>query len=807
MGSLRTFIKDVRSAKTLAEERSIITKESAKIRTKLKDDHISLERRRKYIHKLLYLYILGEKTHFAQVECINLIASEEFVDKRMGYLAAILLLDENQELLTLLTNLLNNDLNHSSRYVVSLAMNALGALASPELARDLYSDIKNILDHSRDSFLLKKALVCAAKLISKDASLLEIFAPYPAKMLRSKDSISHGVLIGTNKLIQAILIHSAQYEFDNLNDIIQSLSNLIPDLLAKLGSLTLGGGSANSHYSAGGCLDPFLQVELMTTLRLFLQNFPQQTEPAKNKLLDALTQVATYTPTSSNSNIAVLYEAVRTIFSFKAEHALRVLGVNVLGNLVASKDCNIKYVSLNALLDVVSVEPQAVQRHRKFISKCIFDPDVSIKKRALEMTFALLNPTNMKELVAEILAFLEKSGENDKPLILYCVDQLILVFDMLDASEDKWKLDVIVKVLKYVGQFIPVEKITDALIMINNTSDLDHKKNVVADIVNVALENDSSGQPDENLAWRMVSIWCIGEYGDLILGIGKSSEESLTNYLYESDSLHRDNTTVIHYVLMAALKLSIKIQTPILIERLRQLIKSHTQNVNLMIQIKAVQYDIIFNQPTAVKAALLEPMPIFHKKLPDASAVKSFTSRAPQTTAKKPAKKEDDLLIDLLGDLSTPDSSSNPQQPAKTSNDLLSGLSDLSSQVPQNNGNNVHSTPILTKTIINVPNDAISIHSSEFVEVFSKFGSVSSGLAELSLFLRAKKNINSLQILVAVPKSQVAEFGPLSSHKLASNEVAKQSLKILGGGKVKLRVKLNIDSNEDQFDHKYDVTI
>ena len=148
MGSLRTFIKEVRAAKTLAEERSIVTKESARIRTKLKDDHISLERRRKYINKLLYLYILGEKTHFAQVECINLIASEDFADKRVGYLAAVLLLDENQELLTLLTNLLNNDLNHPSRYVVSLAINALGALTSPELARDLYTDIKNILELS-----------------------------------------------------------------------------------------------------------------------------------------------------------------------------------------------------------------------------------------------------------------------------------------------------------------------------------------------------------------------------------------------------------------------------------------------------------------------------------------------------------------------------------------------------------------------------------------------------------------------------------------------------------------------------------
>lgn len=796
MGSLRTFIKEVRAAKTLAEERSIVTKESARIRTKLKDDHISLERRRKYINKLLYLYILGEKTHFAQVECINLIASEDFADKRVGYLAAVLLLDENQELLTLLTNLLNNDLNHPSRYVVSLAINALGALTSPELARDLYTDIKNILEHSRDSLLIKKALACSGKLIARDPSLLEIFAPYANKMLSSKESTSHGVLIGTNKLIQAIIINTKSYEFDNLPEIIDKLSSLIPDLLGKLHHLNLG--SSNPEYNVGGCLDPFLQVELMTTLRLFLQYFPEQTKPYKNNYLDTLTRVATYTPTTSNSCTSVLYEAVRTIFSFQAERSLRVLGVNVLGNLVADKDYNTKYVSLNALLDVVSVEPQAVQRHRKFISRCIFDSDISIKKRALEMTFAILNQTNMRELIAEILTFLEKAGENDKGLILYCVDQLIMVFDLQDEIDDSWKLDVIVKILKFVGQYISVEKTTDALIMINNNSNLEHKKQVVSNIINVALDNDSSQVSDENLAWRVVSIWCIGEYADLILGNGRCTETNLTGYLYESDSLYCDNPMVTSYVLLAALKLSVKIDTKVLSNRLRQLIKGHTENTNVMIQTKAVQYGILFNESTSVKAALLEPMPIFHKKVLETAALRTFSQKVPAPAIKKVKKKENDLLLDLLGDLSTPETTA----PTKPSNDLLSNLSNT--PAPQSSNQNGSTLSSSFQQRIEIPPNSINIHSSDIVEVYGKVESSIPGCTEIDLFLKAKTNINTLQILIAVPKSQKAEFGSLSSHKVATGEVAKQGLKILGSGKIKLRVKLNINSTEDQFDYKFE---
>ena len=52
----------------------------------------------------MYLFTLGERTHFGQIECLKLLASPRFADKRLGHLATSLLLDENQEVLTLVTN-------------------------------------------------------------------------------------------------------------------------------------------------------------------------------------------------------------------------------------------------------------------------------------------------------------------------------------------------------------------------------------------------------------------------------------------------------------------------------------------------------------------------------------------------------------------------------------------------------------------------------------------------------------------------------------------------------------------------------
>jgi AP-1 complex subunit gamma-1 len=49
---------------------------------------------------------------------------------------------------------------------------------------------------------------------------------------------------------------------------------------------------------------------------------------------------------------------------------------------LANKDNNIRYVALNTLARVVSVDTQAVQRHRQTIVDCVKDADVSIRRSA-----------------------------------------------------------------------------------------------------------------------------------------------------------------------------------------------------------------------------------------------------------------------------------------------------------------------------------------------------------------------------------------------------------------------------------------
>ena len=93
--STRDFIRQVRAAKTATDERAIISKESALIRNAFREeDKVNAQTN---MAKLLFIHLMGYPSYFGQVQSVKLIASPNFSDKRIGYLAMVLLVSEDNE--------------------------------------------------------------------------------------------------------------------------------------------------------------------------------------------------------------------------------------------------------------------------------------------------------------------------------------------------------------------------------------------------------------------------------------------------------------------------------------------------------------------------------------------------------------------------------------------------------------------------------------------------------------------------------------------------------------------------------------
>jgi len=109
-----------------------------------------------------------------------------------------------------------------------------------------------------------------------------------------------------------------------------------------------------------------------------------------------------------------------------------------------------RYVALNTLNKVVSIDTNAVQRHRNIILDCLRDSDISIRRRALELSYALINESNVRILIRELLAFLEVADNEFK---LGMTTQISLAAERF-APNKRWHIDTVLRVLRLVSFLI-----------------------------------------------------------------------------------------------------------------------------------------------------------------------------------------------------------------------------------------------------------------------------------------------------------------------------------------------------------------
>ena len=82
---LTVFISDLRNCTNPEQERKRVEKEMAHIRSKFTGDaSMSGYNRKKYVWKILYMYMLGYEVDFGHMEAVALISSAKYSEKSVG---------------------------------------------------------------------------------------------------------------------------------------------------------------------------------------------------------------------------------------------------------------------------------------------------------------------------------------------------------------------------------------------------------------------------------------------------------------------------------------------------------------------------------------------------------------------------------------------------------------------------------------------------------------------------------------------------------------------------------------------------
>ena len=209
----------------------------------------------------------------------------------------------------------------------------------------------------------------------------------------------------------------------------------------------------------------------------------------------------------------------------ESEDGLRVLAVNILGRFLLNRDNNIRYVALNTLsnciveakrnatddltqtTDGANSAAAALQKHRTTIVDCLKDPDISIRTRALELIYHLVNRENVESLTAELLNYLVLCPREHRSDICTRIMRVVDKF----SPNDRWRVDTLITMLTIAGREATRNVQSSSIIYISRTSE-DLRAYATHKLLKAIRDDDGT-----QIGLFVVGIWCIGEYGDLLL--------------------------------------------------------------------------------------------------------------------------------------------------------------------------------------------------------------------------------------------------------------------------------------------------
>lgn len=450
------------AGKTKEAEQQRVDKELANIRKAFTSGTMSSYDRKKYIWKLVYINMLGYDVDFGHMEMIAAVSSPTYADKLVGYLSVAVMLRNTDEQITLVVQAIKNDLGSTQDSIQCLALAAIANIGGKELAETVAPDVQRIL-FSRAIFpvVRKKAALCLLRLvrISRDLMPAEEWSKKLIMLLEDKHL---GVVLSVVTLIQGLAERDPG-----------SYEAATGHLLVWLTRLAVN-KHVSEDYIYHGTSCPWLQVRI---LRL-LQNFPiPATEAMRTRLNEVIMHIFNNTEVTksvnrNNAEHCVLFEAVNLIIKQgdASDPSLRAKAVAHLSKFINIREPNIRYLGLESMARLVGLEGtgDAIRKQQSTIMFSLKDADISIRRRALDLLFAMCDRSIAESVVKELLQYLAIAEYAIK-------DEMVLKLAILAerfAPDLRWYVDTILQLINIAGDFVSDDIWHRVVQIVTNNQDL-----------------------------------------------------------------------------------------------------------------------------------------------------------------------------------------------------------------------------------------------------------------------------------------------------------------------------------------------
>ncbi|XP_055711574.1 AP-2 complex subunit alpha isoform X2 [Phlebotomus papatasi] len=689
MRGLAVFISDIRNCKSKEAEIKRINKELANIRSKFKGDKtLDGYQKKKYVCKLLFIFLLGHDIDFGHMEAVNLLSSNKYSEKQIGYLFISVLVNTNSELIKLIIQSIKNDLQSRNPINVNLALQCIANIGSRDMAEAFSNEIPKLLVSGDTMDVVKQsAALCLLRLYRTCPDIIP-GGEWTSRIIHLLNDQHMGVVTAATSLIDALVKKNPEEYKGCVSLAVSRLSRIVTASYTDLQDYT--------YYFVPA---PWLSVKL---LRL-LQNYNPVTEDPGvrgrlNECLETILNKAQEPPKSkkvqhSNAKNAVLFEAINLIIHSDSEPNLLVRACNQLGQFLSNRETNLRYLALESMCHLATSEfsHEAVKKHQEVVILSMkMEKDVSVRQQAVDLLYAMCDRSNAEEIVQEMLNYLETADYSIREEMVLKVAILAEKY----ATDYTWYVDVILNLIRIAGDYVSEEVWYRVIQIVINREEV---QGYAAKTVFEALQAPAC---HENMV--KVGGYILGEFGNLIAGDSRSAPMVQFKLLHSKYHLCSSMTR--------ALLLSTYIKFINLFPEIRSTIQevfrqhSNLRSADAELQQRASEYlQLSIVASTDVLATVLEEMPSFPER---ESSILSLLKK------KKPGRVPENEIRENKSPIPVTNSNNTQVNSNHTSNSTNADLLGLSTPP---SGNQTNSQGALIDVLGDIYNASVVYNTKKFL--------------------------------------------------------------------------------------------
>merc|ERR1740130_1905942 len=310
--------------------------------------------------------------------------------------------------------------------------------------------------------------------------------------------------------------------------------------------------------------------------------------------------------------------------------------MDLLGRFISIREANIRYLGLETMARLSQQQPETMDQPKKHQSTILFslkDPDISIRRRALDLVYSMCDTSTVKEEVVLKIAILAERFNPDH----------------------EWYVDVVLQLIKLAGDQVSEEIWYRVIQIITNQGD---------ELQKYATETVWRALVAEKFPHRTlvkVAGYVLGEFGHMIADLPESNAHKQVEVL---TALYA-NAEVRALLLNTFVKLAHSYAE--IVPQVTELLTASSSAMDQEIQQRSNEYLALASpQMAEVKTTVLEMMPHFTER--ESIVQKQLAKSKGEGPVKKSKDDEDDDDDD--------DAPTVPQPTRAAAPDLIGGLGD-----------------------------------------------------------------------------------------------------------------------------------